>query len=114
MYGCFSGIILVNPACTRSWLAITASRTVIRMKSPSSSLRLRKIACESVTIQPAVRSCWEDASDCPARVFGSLAMDWILDGSVMGYWMTSAAVSRTPTPLSPAATRPPGTSTSAE
>ena len=39
MYGCFSGIILVNAACTRSWLAIAPSRMVIRMNRISSGLR---------------------------------------------------------------------------
>ena len=39
MYGCLSGIILVNAACTRSWLAIAPSTIVIRMNRISSGLR---------------------------------------------------------------------------
>jgi len=43
MYGCFSGIIFVNAACTRSWLAIAPSRIVISTKTISSTLRFEKI-----------------------------------------------------------------------
>ncbi len=43
MYGWLSGIIFVNPACTRSWLAITASTIVIRMLRISRTLRWWKI-----------------------------------------------------------------------
>ena len=39
MYSCLSGIILVKPACTRSWLAIAPSTIVIRMNRISSGLR---------------------------------------------------------------------------
>ncbi len=39
MYGWLSGIILVNPACTLSWLAITPSTMVIRMLRISSQRR---------------------------------------------------------------------------
>ncbi len=43
MYSWLSGIILVNPACTRSWLAIAPSRIVIRMNRISSTRRRWKI-----------------------------------------------------------------------
>ena len=39
MYSWLSGIILVNPACTRSWLAIAPSTTVIRTNRISSTRR---------------------------------------------------------------------------
>ncbi len=39
MYGCLSGIILVNAACTRSWLAIAPSRMVMNTNRISSGLR---------------------------------------------------------------------------
>jgi len=39
MYGWLSGIILVNPACTRSWLANPPSTIVIRMNRTSSQRR---------------------------------------------------------------------------
>ena len=43
MYGWLSGIILVKPACTLSWLAMMPSAMVIRMLRISSQRRWWKI-----------------------------------------------------------------------
>src|SRR5512143_272986 len=68
MYGCLSGIILVNAACTRSWLAIAPSTTVVRMNRINSGLRLWKIQYEIRPTQSA-ENCACLISSSGAAVF---------------------------------------------
>ena len=79
MYGCLSGIILVNAACTRSWLAIAPNRIVISTNRISSGLRWWKIQYAILPTQSALNTCFSiAASSAFAPSFVSFAMFFVL------------------------------------
>ncbi len=65
MYGCLSGIIFVNAACTRNWLAIAPSTMVISMNRIRSGRRLWKIQYEILPTQSAENTCFSISAASP-------------------------------------------------
>ena len=69
MYGWCNGIIFVNPACTRSWLAIAARAMVTSTNTISSGLRRLKITYETRPTQSR-RNCPRSSAASSAALSG--------------------------------------------